>query len=110
MANYNDYLERAQSLLAAHEEDVVFKPVFGAAAAYIDGAIFLTSGQFGVALKFSVERCAYLIKEKGGAPLKYFEKGHVKKGYVVLPDATLANTRTMRKLIAESMDYCRELS
>ncbi len=107
MSHYHGYLERAQSLLAGHGGKVTFKPVFGAAAAYIDGAIFLTSGKFGVALKLPAEQCEHLIEKKGGAALKYFEKGHVKKGYVVLPEAMLADAKIVQTLIVRSMEYCR---
>ncbi len=105
---YDEYLKRAQTLLSAYRENIVFKPVFGAAAAYSDGAIFMTVGMFGVALKLPVEQSAHLMAEKDGAPLKYFEKGYVKKGYVVLSDATLADAKALRALIVQSMEYCRQ--
>lgn len=104
---YDEYLKRAQNLLAAYRGNVVFKPVFGAAAAYMDNTIFLTSGKFGVALKLPAEQCAQLIANKYAAPLKYFDKGHVKKNYAILSDATLADDKTIQALIAQSMEYCR---
>ena len=56
-----------------------FKPCFGAVACYVDGKLFVSYGNFGLALKLPPEPRTELLERNGGSPLRYFPKGHVKK-------------------------------
>lgn len=82
-----------------------FKNVFGAVAAYVDGNIFITCGKFGTALKLPPDIVSPLLLEPEVKPLKYFPKGRSKKGYAVLPERILADSRRMESLIEESIRY-----
>ena len=82
-----------------------FKPSFGGVAGYLDGRIFASCGKFGLALKLPPERCAGLIADRRGAPLRYFAKCHLKKSYVVLPEGTLGNRLLMAGLVQESLAF-----
>jgi|GEM_PF-1106794 TfoX/Sxy family transcriptional regulator of competence genes len=84
---------------------ITYKSVFGAIAAYADERIFLICGKFGMAAKLPGETCQTLMDKGIGAPLKYFEKGHVKRNYVVLRDDLLKNTNRMRELLGESAAF-----
>ncbi len=86
---------------------ITYKSVFGAVAAYADGRLFLTCGKFGTALKLPAEICRALMHECSGAPLKYFEKGHVKKGYVVLSVTILEDSQRRNDLIRKSAEFIR---
>lgn len=93
----NNYLDKLKTLLeqarprlaATHELE--FKMVFGAVAGYVDGNIFISCGNFGVALRLPPEALESVFKEKGVERLKYFPKGHIKKEYAVLPKRILDN-------------------
>ncbi len=84
---------------------ITYKTVFGAAAAYANDAIFLTRGKFGMAVKLPGETCQTLMADGVGGPLKYFEKGHVKRNYVVLGDDLLKDKARMRALLGESAAF-----
>ena len=84
-----------------------FKPCFGAVAGYIDGKIFVSCGNFGLALKLPLGPRTELLQRKGGTPLRYFPKGHVKKEYVVIPQRILDDGRTFRGLVRQSVEYVR---
>jgi TfoX/Sxy family transcriptional regulator of competence genes len=104
-----DYHNRADAAVRAAglpgDVEISYKSVFGAVAAYTGGRIFLTCGKFGLGLKLDGETCADLIAAKAGAPLKYFEKGHVKRGYVVLAEVVLADPARLRTLIRQSVKF-----
>lgn len=87
---------------------ITYKSVFGAVAAYADGHIFMTCGKFGLALKLTEDKCAALMTEGLGEPLKYFEKGHVKRNYVVLRDEILEDKPRLKNLISESAAFVQD--
>ncbi len=84
-----------------------FKPCFGAVAGYVDGKIFVSYGNFGLALKLPPGPRPELLERKGGTPLRYYPQGHVKKEYVVIPRRILDDGRTFRELVRQSVDYVR---
>lgn len=89
------------------EIEISFKSVFGARAAYADNQIFSTFGKFGFALKLPDDVCSQLFSEGLAVPLKYFDKGHVKRNYAVLQvDDPTMNSR-LRRLIADSVEFVK---
>ena len=85
--------------------DLEFKSCFGAVAGYVRGEIFVSCGKFGLALKLPPGLLEKLFEEKGVVPLKYFEKGHVKKNYAVLPKRILEDKERLKKLIDASIRF-----
>ena len=85
------------------------KRFFGGAAAYVDGRIFMTLTTAGLALKLPENLRTQLLGE-GGKPLRYFAKGHIKKEYVVLPDASARSPTKLVRWVAASMAYVTERS
>ncbi len=85
--------------------EITYKAVFGAVAAYANGNIFMPCGKFGLALKLPEERCQTMLADGRGSPLKYFEKGHVKRSYVVLSDALIDDRERLNKVIGESINF-----
>jgi TfoX/Sxy family transcriptional regulator of competence genes len=104
------YLDDIEALLArfslsrAGDTEITCKHFFSGAAAYADGAIFITLSPVGLALKLPWEDCAGLL-ERGAKPLKYFPKAPVKKGYVVLPDDLRGDPQAVALWISRSFDF-----
>lgn len=112
----NKYFDKITKLLEqAHPRltrtrQLEFKHCFGAVAGYIDDHIFISCGEFGVALKLPKEVLDDLFKEKGVKHLKYFPKGHIKKEYAVLPKRILENKYQFKKFIDKSIRYVTSFS
>ena len=77
-------MKRARPRLATRHR-LEFRNCFGAVAGYVDGNIFASCGKFGLALRLPSQTLTELFGEPDVSPLKYFEKGHVKKEYAVIP-------------------------
>ena len=90
------------------ERELDFKSCFGAVAAYVDGNIFATCGQFGVALKLPSMTVERLLNDQGGHLLKYSSNGRVKKNYVVIPHELLVDREKLGHLVGQSVQYVSE--
>ena len=107
----SDHLDRLTELLEqvrpglASTHALEFKNLFGATAGYVHGAIFISSGSFGIALRLPPDTLAELFEEEGVEPLRYFEKGHVKKEYAVLPKRILEDRCRFKKLVDASIEH-----
>ncbi|MBI1779465.1 MAG: TfoX/Sxy family protein [Proteobacteria bacterium] len=80
------------------------KRFFSGGAVYADGRIFMTLTMAGLALKLPEDARAMLLRE-GGKPLRYFAKGHIKKEYVVVPEAIANRPSALGKWIEQSVQY-----
>jgi len=78
---------------------------FSGAALYANGTICASFTPVGFAVKLSQESRAALLRERRGAPLRYFEGGPIKKEYVVLSAATLSEPAAIRAFLRESIRY-----
>ena len=109
MADYTEYTKQLDATLAkaniAERYSIEFKSCFGAMAGYVEGNIFISCGKFGLALKLPETHRNNLFEDPQAKPLKYFDKGHVKKEYVVLPKKVLSNSKRMTLLLEESINY-----
>lgn len=87
-----DYSTRLADLLKgvrprlATSHHLKFKNCFGAVAGYVNGNIFVSCGNFGLALRLPSETLAQLFREADVSALKYFANGHVKRQYAVIPE------------------------
>ena len=61
------------------------KHFFSGAAVYANGRICMSLTPIGFAIKLPEESRNVLMRRKGTKPLRYFSKGPIKKGYVVVP-------------------------
>lgn len=91
----------------AKSSAITFKNSFGAVVGYIDDNLFIASGKFGIALKLPGQIITKLFEENKAKPLKYFEKGYVKKDYAVLSNAVLVDSEQIKKLINKSISFVR---
>lgn len=93
----------SQKLFTAH--NLQFKNVFGAVGGYVNGKIFTSCGNFGLALRLPQDTINLLLKNKKAKHFKYFPNGHIKKEYVVLSKEIIENKKLLKKLIVESIEY-----
>src|SRR5712692_10986471 len=96
-------IEARPRLAATHRLEC--KKCFGAVAGYINGNIFMSCGNFGIALRLPPKVLDVLFKDSDVTPLKYFPKGHVKKEYAVLPRRITGDRQRFKKLLGESIKH-----
>jgi hypothetical protein len=83
------YFEKLESLFSDLDLKSEFgstaeiKHFFNGAALYINGVISVSWSPSGLAFKLPEQEVNELIANGKAIPLKYFAKGHVKKGYAV---------------------------
>ncbi len=103
-----EYLEDLRSLLrpatAGLPADVEIKHVFGVAAAYADGRIFISLTRAGLAMKLP-EDARIQLTGVGATPLRYFPDGPVKKEYVVLPRDVCEDADRLKTWVRKSIDH-----
>lgn len=87
---------------------IACKHFFSGAAAYANGRIFMTLTPAGLALKLP-ERARARLLASGGAPLRYFPDGPIKKDYVVVPEPLANDASALTPWIAESIGFARNL-
>ncbi len=104
LAQLTNVLGQARPRLASTHR-LEFKSVFGATSGYVNGSIFVSCGEFGVALRLPPETLEDVFKEEGVQPLRYFPRGHIKKEYAVLPTWILTDRRRLKKLVDASIEY-----
>jgi len=84
-----EYLEKLSNLLKETDiknevsQSVEVKHFFSGAALYVDNTICASWSPVGLAFKLPEQEVKKLIKNGEARPLKYFPKGHVKKGYAL---------------------------
>ncbi len=105
------YLEKLSELMTRatagklKNVDLECKHFFSGAAVYANGKICITLTPVGFAVKLPEESRNVLMRDNGTKQLRYFPKGPVKKDYVVLPEAMLKDTRTLRHWVEASIEY-----
>jgi len=104
LAELKGLLDRAMPRVASTDR-LSFKGVFGAVGGYVDGNIFVSCGEFGVALRLPPTTLDVVFREEGVKHLRYFPKGHIKKEYAVLPTRILEDDVLLIKLVDESVRY-----
>jgi len=99
-----DLLKRVRPRLAIthHLES---KNCFGAVAGYVNGNVFVSCGNFGLALRLPSQALTKLFREADVSPLKYFKKGHVKKEYAVIPSRIIRNRARFKQLVNKSIKF-----
>ncbi len=89
-----------------HDLDIACKHFFSGAAAYANGHIFMTLTPAGLALKLPARARARLLAS-GGAPLRYFPDGPIKKDYVVVPEPLAKDVSALTPWIEESIGFAQ---
>ena len=105
-----EYLDRLQSLLQPvaralpADVELACKHFFSGAAAYANGRICITLTTVGLAMKLPEEARAELMAA-GATPLRYFPNGPIKKDYVVVSPALLAESEVLEHWMRRSIDH-----
>lgn len=92
-----EYFEKLTQLISdlKIEEDVSssieIKHFFSGAALYVNGALCVSWSPSGLAFKLPNSEVSQLISSGEAIPLKYFEKGHIKKDYATFEKPDLEN-------------------
>jgi len=100
-------LLKSQSRRLAKAGEISGKHFFSGAAAYVDGAIFMSLTPVGLALKLPQEDLKELFAQ-GAKPLKYFPKAPVKKDYAVLPKKIVKDAGALGGWIRRSAKFARK--
>ena len=78
---------------------------FSGAALYANGKIFALLSPAGFAIKLPADRRRSLIEEGKGTEFRFFPNGPIKREYVALSEAIIADDESLRELIALGVDY-----
>ena len=98
-----EYLEKLSSLIneLKIESEIDFslevKHFFSGAALYINGSICASWFPGGLAFKLPETKVTKLLNSGTAKPLKYFPKGHVKKGYVLFEKPDISKSEQWKK-------------
>jgi TfoX/Sxy family transcriptional regulator of competence genes len=109
---YLDKLQHTLESLARSlptNAELVCKHFFSGAAAYANGRICITLTPVGLALKLPEDARAEFMAA-GATPLRYFPNGPIKKDYVVVPPALVADAEGLEHWARKSIDYVLTLS
>ena len=102
------YLSQLEEILVdcgldqASGGDLVCRHFFSGAAAYHNGAIFMSLSPVGLAIKLP-QRDRTALMDAGGKPLRYFPNAPAKKDYVVVPDDLMHDLPGLKTWIAQSL-------
>lgn len=78
------------------------KHFFSGAALYVDKTICASWSPAGLAFKLSEQESDNLIKSGKAKPLKYFPKGHIKKGYALFEEPNTKKPDHWKKYFIKS--------
>lgn len=98
-----EYFKKLSDLISVLDiESEVALPIevrhfFSGAALYVDGTIRASWSPAGLAFKLPETEVAELINRGVAKPLKYFAKGHIKKGYALFANPDLSKPKEWRK-------------
>lgn len=107
-----EYLEKLTSLISKLniEEEVnrrvEVKHLFTGAALYADKVICASWTPVGLAFKLDEKEVAELIRSGKAKPLKYFPKGHVKKGYALFGSPEKSRPGRWKAYFMKAIDNC----
>jgi TfoX/Sxy family transcriptional regulator of competence genes len=81
---------------------LTFRPMFGGILAYVDGKVFASLSNVGLALKLAGDDHRALMAMPGAMPLRYEPDQPASKSYVVVPAALIEDSASFRAWIARS--------
>lgn len=84
---------------------LIFKSMFGGICAYVDGRVFSSLSNMGLALKLKNEDQQALLKEDGAKYLQYDPSQPVSKQYVVVPDKIVCSPEMLSYWLQLSVEH-----
>lgn len=91
----------------SRENALEIKHFFNGAAAYVNGVLCISWSPGGLAFKLPGAEVDELIANGKAVPLKYFEKGHVKKGYAAFTDPEEYPSKFWQSYISRAIEFAR---
>lgn len=83
--------------------------MFGGACAYLDGRVFASLSDVGLALKLAPDVQDELLKIEGAKRLQYQADAPVSKTYIVVPPDVCADEAALASWVERSLDYVKGL-
>ncbi len=99
-----DQLSAAVEVLD-RDGELTFKPMFGGVCAYVQGRIFASLSDVGLALKLAPEAQENLLRELNAKRLRYEPTAPESKTYLVVPLHIQADAQVLAIWAAQSIDY-----
>jgi len=87
--------------------EIEIKHFFSGAALYINKTICVSWSPAGLAFKLGEEESSNLINSHKAIPLKYFPKGHIKKGYAVFENPTETKPIQWKKYFIKAAEQAK---
>ena len=84
---------------------IYFEVIFGGAAGYLDGHIFISLTKVGLALKLTDDDRQRLFKADDAKEMRYFPKAPIKKQYALMSDDYLTGPKRVKPWIERSMAF-----
>jgi TfoX/Sxy family transcriptional regulator of competence genes len=84
------------------------KHLFTGAALYVNKVICASWSPVGLAFKLPESEVASLISSGTARPLKYFPKGHVKKGYALFESPEKSKSSRWKTYFLNAINHSRE--
>lgn len=84
------------------------KHLFTGAALYVNKVICASWSPVGLAFKLPKKEVASLVRSGKARPLKYFPKGHVKKGYALFVSPERSRPSRWKSYFLEAIKHSRE--
>lgn len=84
------------------------KHLFTGAALYVNKVICASWSPVGLAFKLPEKEVASLIKSEKAKPLKYFPKGHVKRGYALFKSPEKSRPTRWKAYFAKAIEHRHE--
>lgn len=115
MSSEDDFAPMKTALRAALEArtpdlDLEFKPMFGGVSAYVNGRVFATLSNVGLALKLKMEDQPALLNYEGAKLLQYEPDAPISKQYVVVPSDFLYEVDLLGEWVERSARYAVTLA
>ena len=104
------YFEKLSELVVSLDiqnqinSDIQIKHFFSGAALYANDVLCASWFLGGLAFKMQEVEAEKLIASGKAKPLKYFEKGHIKKGYVMFKKPELQNKTYWQKYFIKAVE------
>lgn len=109
-----EYLEKLSGLISRLniekevDDRIEVKHLFTGAALYVNKVICASWSPVGLAFKLPEKEVASLISSRKAKPLKYFPKGHVKKGYALFESPENSRLRRWKAYFVKAIKHSHE--
>jgi TfoX/Sxy family transcriptional regulator of competence genes len=87
------------------DDELTFKPMFGGFCAYVNGRVFASLSDVGLALKLAPDAQAALLAKPDAKRLQYEPDAPESKQYIVVPDSIRNDKPTFADWVKQSAEW-----